>query len=117
MGQVLQRIIHPGGRVEERLVQATPVPGQPGQMVIHTPSGQQIIQTQPAPASAASQGQIIRNNQQVSPASPDFAQPKSPILQDLLKSKGENCEQIQSQILVGFITAHFYSGTLVLTWL
>merc|ERR1719460_2061317 len=48
MGQVLQRIIHPGGRVEERLVQASPVPGQPGQMVIHTASGQQIVQTQPA---------------------------------------------------------------------
>ena len=119
MGQVLQRIIHPGGRVEERLVQATPVPGQPGQMVIHTASGQQIIQTQPSAPTAASQGQVIRNNQQVSGANTDISQPKSPILQDLLKSKGENCELIQSQTLVGFITANIYFGlNMVLTrWL
>ena len=83
-------------------------------MMIHTASGQQIVQTQPASSvvsSAPTQGQIIRNttpvaavqlNNQVSPASADLAQPKSPILQDLLKSKGENCEQIQCQTLVGF---------------
>ena len=127
MGQVLQRIIHPGGRVEERLVQASPVPGQPGQMVIHTASGQQIVQTQPAStvvSSANTGGQIIRNtstppvsavtavqlNNQVSPATTDITQPKSPILQDLLKSKGENCEQIQCQILVGFTIFGSNSG-------
>lgn len=101
-------------------MQASPVPGQPGQMVIHTASGQQIVQTQPAStvvSAANTGGQIIRNttpavpaaavtglqlNNQVSPAYTDIAQPKSPILQDLLKSKGENSEQIQCQILVGF---------------
>jgi len=43
VGQVIQRIIHPGGRVEERIVQASAVPGQPGQMVIHGAGGQQQI--------------------------------------------------------------------------
>jgi len=63
LGQVIQRIIHPGGRIEEKIVQATPVSGHPGQMMIQTPGGgQQIVQTQPATGQPA--GQVIQLQQQ-----------------------------------------------------
>jgi len=74
VGQVIQRIIHPGGRVEERIVQASAVPGQPGQMVIHGAGGQQqIIKTSPT-------SQPIQQPSQVS-ASQATTQPAQVILQ------------------------------------
>eukprot|EP00090_Calanus_glacialis_P019014 TRINITY_DN2933_c0_g1_i1.p1 TRINITY_DN2933_c0_g1~~TRINITY_DN2933_c0_g1_i1.p1 ORF type:complete len:1649 (-),score=541.75 TRINITY_DN2933_c0_g1_i1:463-5409(-) len=126
VGQVIQRIIHPGGRVEERIVQASSVPGQPGQITIHGAGGQQqIIQTsgasqviqpsqggqvlqvsqptsQPShvilqPSGGAQQQTVVRTatpQTQVATSSADSStqlelkQPKSAILQDLLKSKG-----------------------------
>ena len=159
VGQVIQRIIHPGGRVEERIVQASSVPGQPGQMVIHGSGGQQqIIQTSGAsPVIQTSQGgqvlqasqptttqasqvilqastgvqqqqqaissghmvvaggQVVRTTTpqtQVATSSADSStqlelkQPKSPILQDLLKSKGiESSESKQPEKVVGCIVS------------
>ena len=59
LGQVIQRIIHPGGRVEEKVVQATPVSGHPGQIVVQTPGGgQQIVQT----SAAGGQQQFIQTS-------------------------------------------------------
>jgi len=74
VGQVIQRIIHPGGRVEERIVQASSVPGQPGQMVIHGAGGQQqIIQT-------SGSSQVIQQPSQVQ-VSQAVSQPSQVILQ------------------------------------
>merc|ERR1719443_2444974 len=59
LGQVIQRIIHPGGSVEEKVVQATPVSGHPGQIVVQTPGGgQQIVQT----SAAGGQQQFIQTS-------------------------------------------------------
>jgi len=141
VGQVIQRILHPGGRVEERIVQASSVPGQPGQMVIHGPGGQQqliqsssggqVVQANQSPAQQAGQivlqassgnqqstnpGQVVvavsqapravTPQTQVASSSADSStqldlkQPKSAILQDLLKSKGVDNELKQSDKVV-----------------
>ena len=143
VGQVIQRILHPGGRVEERIVQASSVPGQPGQMVIHGPGGQQqiiqsssggqVVQANQSPAQQAGQivlqassgnqqstnpGQVVvavsqapravTPQTQVASSSSDSStqldlkQPKSAILQDLLKSKGVDNELKQSEKVVCF---------------
>merc|ERR1740137_50890 len=78
VGQVIQRIIHPGGRVEERIVQASSVPGQPGQMVIHGAGGQQqIIQT-------SGSSQVIQTSQGTTvlqPSQPTVSQASPVVLQ------------------------------------
>jgi len=69
VGQVIQRIIHPGGRVEERIVQASAVPGQPGQMVIHGAGGQQqIIKTNPTSQPIQQPGQVSASQATTQPA-------------------------------------------------
>ena len=69
VGQVIQRIIHPGGRVEERIVQASAVPGQPGQMVIHGAGGQQqIIKTSPTSQPIQQPGQVSASQATTQPA-------------------------------------------------
>ena len=57
LGQVIQRIVHPGGRVEEKVV-GTTGGHTGGQIVLHGPGGQQhVVQAQPQ------QGQVILQQQ------------------------------------------------------
>ena len=58
LGQVIQRIVHPGGRVEEKVVGTTGGQTAGGQIVLHGPGGQQhVVQAQPQ------QGQVILQQQ------------------------------------------------------
>ena len=150
LGQVIQRIVHPGGRIEEKVVQATPVAGQPGQMMI--PGTGQVIQIQQQPqqqqqqivvcsgagVQVSSGGQVISSTgggqmvrtvtvpvsqvqmtpQQVAPlpvsaAPPPAAvsqvstelsnnQPRSPILQDLLKTSSNDSDKSLVGVLIPF---------------
>ena len=145
LGQVIQRIVHPGGRVEEKVVGSTqglqsqvilqqqpqqgqvtiqPQQQQQQQVVVSSGgpvqviSGGQVIAASntgsgsaPAQVISGGQTQVVRAasvpQQQVSAAPAphaDFAQPKSPILQDLLKSKSE---QKEIGTLVGYFALFF----------
>ena len=158
LGQVIQRIVHPGGRVEEKVVgstqglqsqvilqqqpqqgQVTIQPQQQQQQVVVSSggpvqviSGGQVIaasntgsSSAPAQVISGGQTQVVRTasvpQQQVSAAPAphaDFAQPKSPILQDLLKSKSE---QKEIGTLVGyfctFLFLSFSNHSIPLTFL
>ena len=160
LGQVIQRIVHPGGRVEEKVVGSTqglqsqvilqqqPQQGQvtiqpqqqqqPQQVVVSSGgpvqviSGGQVIaasntgsSSAPAQVISGGQTQVVRTasvpQQQVSAAPAphaDFAQPKSPILQDLLESKSE---QKEIGTLVGyfctFLFLSFSNHSISLTFL
>ena len=145
LGQVIQRIVHPGGRVEEKVVGSTqglqsqvilqqqPQQGQVTLQPQQQQQPQQVVVSSGGPVQVISGGQVIAASntgsaaaqvisggqtlvvraasvpqQQVSAAPAphaDFAQPKSPILQDLLKSKSE---QKEIGTLVGyFCTLNF----------
>jgi len=71
LGQVIQRIVHPGGRVEEKVVGTTGGQTAGGQIVLHGPGGQQhVVQAQPQ------QGQVILQQQPQQQQQPVTIQPQ-----------------------------------------